>query len=176
MTGRAAPSHWSQRFDNDLVEQHVDAILAYAFRLTGKYDMAEDLTQQTFLIAQRHVGRLRDWNRMRPWLERILRNTFLQSSRKRWPKSASQIDMKMHELIQPEEDVRWWTEEEPVQQALDQLPEPFRVVVLMYYFEELSYRQIAAELEIPMGTVMSRLSRAKFLLRQALAAPEQLRS
>ena len=61
---------------------------------------------------------------------------------------------------------------EQLQPALDELPEEFKVVVLMYYFEECSYKQIAEELDVPIGTVMSRLSRAKSHLRAKLATDD----
>jgi RNA polymerase sigma-70 factor (ECF subfamily) len=64
-------------------------------------------------------------------------------------------------------------DEERLKSALEAMPDEFRLVVLMFYFEDLSYKEIAAQLEIPMGTVMSRLSRAKRRLRQCLTEREQ---
>ena len=69
-----------------------------------------------------------------------------------------------------------WFDPERLQNALDQLPSRFKVVVLMFYFEECSYREIAEQLELPIGTVMSRLSRAKGHLRDAVLAAEQAAS
>ncbi len=150
-----------------LVDEHLPALYAYAYRLTGSVDEAEDLTQQTFLVAQQKIGQLRESIKVQAWLLRVLRNGFLKSRRKRVPVVASQIEMDVSQFSEdPGAEFHWDTER--LQQALDELPDEFRAVVLMFYFEELSYRQIAEQLDVPIGTVMSRLSRAKHNLREKL--------
>jgi RNA polymerase sigma-70 factor (ECF subfamily) len=157
------------------IEDHVDRLFAYAYRLAGSVEAAEDLTQQTFLIAHQRQGQLREPEKLGSWLLKILRNAFLKSRRRPTPLVASQVEFDVAEIASGEaRDVE--IDEEQLQAALARLPEEFRVVVLMFYFEELSYREIAEELTLPVGTVMSRLSRAKGHLRHILLTPEKLTS
>ncbi len=149
-----------------LVAEHYAAVFRYAYRLNGNAADAEDLTQQVFLSAQRKLDQLRAADAARGWLYAILRNCFLASRRHvstqsngaepRWdelPDDAAPPDVIDRELLQ---------------QALDSLPGDYRLILLMYYYEDYSYREIADRLELPIGTVMSRLSRAKGALRTGL--------
>jgi RNA polymerase sigma-70 factor (ECF subfamily) len=125
--------------------------------------------QQTFLVAQARLDQLRDVRCARSWLFTILRNTFLKELPSRQRTVAVDPDV----LDQAVDDLPAHTAEEMIDQerlqaALQRLPEEFRVVLLMFYFEGLSYREIAEQLAIPCGTVMSRLSRAKQHLRRRL--------
>jgi RNA polymerase sigma-70 factor, ECF subfamily len=157
------------------IDQYLDRLFAYAYRLTGSYDLAEDLTQQTFLVAHQRGQQLRDPDKLGAWLMKILRNSFLKSRRRADPVAASQLAFAVDSVAS--EEVREAVyDEELLRTALTRLPDEFRVVVLMFYFEELSYRQIAQELDLPVGTVMSRLSRAKGHLRRMLVTPEKLTS
>lgn len=152
----------------ELIEQYHRGVYRYAYRLSGSDADAEDLTQQTFLQVQRHVEQVRESSRLKSWIFSIVRNCFLESRRRRTPLNATTVELHMDEIVQP-------APAEPVdgQQlhlALQELPDEFRMVVLMYYFEELSYREIAETLGIPIGTVMSRLSRGKSHLRARLSS------
>jgi RNA polymerase sigma-70 factor (ECF subfamily) len=150
-----------------LVDQCLPALFAYAYRLTGSADEAEDLTQQTFLIAQQKIHQLREAEKARAWLLKILRNCYLKNRRRNRPLVASELELDINqfgEVCVPE---RPW-DPERLQRALDELPEMFRTVVLMFYFEQLSYQEIADQLDVPLGTVMSRLSRGKHHLRRKL--------
>ena len=150
-----------------LVDEHLPVLFAYAFRLTGSADEAEDLTQQTFLVAQERIGQLREAQKARPWLLKVLRNCFLKNRRKPRPFVASEVEMDVNHFSDVSApDTHWDTER--LQKALQELPDEFRTVVLMFYFEQLSYREIADQLNVPVGTVMSRLSRAKCHLRGKL--------
>ena len=150
-----------------LVDEHLPLLFAYAYRLTGSVDEAEDLTQQTFLIAQQKIGQLREALKVQPWLLKVLRNCFLKNRRKPRPVVASEVEIDVNHFSDiAEQESPWDTER--LQQALDELPDDFRAVVLMFFFEQLSYRQIAEQLDLPIGTVMSRLSRAKRHLRGKL--------
>jgi RNA polymerase sigma-70 factor (ECF subfamily) len=155
------------------VDQHLDALYAYAFRLTGSREQAEELTQQAFLLAHEHLGQLRESDKVRPWLLRVLRNAFLKDCRKRRPYPASQLDLEMSQVAQVEANDSI-CDEEQIQRALQRLPVNHRTIVLMYFFESLSYREIAGQLQLPIGTVMSRLSRAKMQLRRLLMPSEEL--
>jgi RNA polymerase sigma-70 factor, ECF subfamily len=149
-----------------LLETHQATVFRYAYRLIGCASTAEDITQEVFLRAFRSIHQLRDDAAARGWLLTIARNEFLRYCRKKGsqdrlvdPRSFDVVD----ELQPPAIDHQEW-----VARALEELPEEFRLVILMYYFEELSYAQIAEQLKIPMGTLMSRLSRAKTHLKTAL--------
>ena len=149
-----------------LVAAHYAAVYRYAYRLCGNVVDAEDITQQAFLRAQRSIGQLRDIDRADRWLLRIARNEFLRTRAARTSTSRA-ADPPAVDGTGTQQEVGAATEEvEFVQHALESLPPEYRLPVLLFYFEELSYREIAAELNIPIGTVMSRLSRAKTHLRE----------
>ena len=148
-----------------LVAEHHQAVYRYAYRLTGSVHDAEDLTQQVFLVAHRKMGQLRRLDRARGWLFAILRNCFLRELGRR-PTLAADLSLNTELIpaLPPKEGV----DGDRLQQALNQLPDAFRLMVVMFYFEECSYREIAQRLQVPIGTVMSRLARAKGYLRSIL--------
>ncbi len=149
-----------------VVDHHAD-VYRYAYRLAGSAADAEDLTQQTFLAAQVKLAQLRSSETARAWLFTILRNCYLKSRRRRVPLSAASIELNVNE-IPAEGAADAAVDRERLQAALDSLPDEFKLVLLMFYFEECSYREIAERLGMPIGTVMSRLSRAKGQLRGRL--------
>jgi len=151
-----------------LVVAHQAAVYRYACRLCGCPVEAEDLVQQTFLIAQRKLHQIREPERACSWLLAVVRSCFLKSIRKPRPVPAQAIDLDVDQVADETPDTDE-IDREQLAAALAELPEEFRLVVLMFYFEELSYQDIAAQLEIPIGTVMSRLSRAKGHLRKKLS-------
>lgn len=165
MADRAAPLDLAT-----LVADHHAALYRYAYRLSGSAADAEDLVQQAYLVAQQKLDQLRDSAAARSWLYTVLRNLFLKSLRGREPLLAGACDMDLEDLpskADPRE-----IDGERLQAALNALGDDFKVVVLMFYFEERSYREIAEQLELPIGTVMSRLARAKGHLRQLLAGAD----
>jgi RNA polymerase sigma-70 factor, ECF subfamily len=151
-----------------LIVAHHAAVYRYACRLCGCRTEAEDLTQQTFLIAQQKLHQLREPARACGWLLAVVRSCFLKSCRKSRPMPAQDIDLRVEQIADQTPQVDQIDREE-LASALQDLPEAFRLVLLMFYFEELSYQEIAQQLDMPIGTVMSRLSRAKGLLRERLA-------
>jgi RNA polymerase sigma-70 factor (ECF subfamily) len=160
-----------------LVDRHYVPLYRYAYRLSGSAADAEDLTQDTFCKAQLKLGQLRDADRAKPWLFSILRNAYLHRLRSRKQANTVSLDEVGElpdDLPEPLPDI----DQEQLQQALGELPETFRTPVILFYFEDFSYRDIAEQMELPMGTVMSRLARAKAHLRarlvpkQAVAGPE----
>jgi len=154
-----------------LVHEHHGPVYRYAFRLTGSTQDAEDLTQQVFLLAVQKIDQLREADRVRAWLFTVLRRCFLKSIRRQRPLSSSAADVQMEQFAaDPPVDP---IDRTALQDALNELPEQFRLVVLMFYFEHCSYREIAEELQLPVGTVMSRLSRAKSSLRKRLLVEPQ---
>jgi RNA polymerase sigma-70 factor (ECF subfamily) len=154
---------------NQLVLDYHQDVYRYAYRLTGSTADAEDLTQQVFLKAQQKLGQLRQAESVRSWLFAILRNYFLKECRRRQPVPAGNLKLDIDALptTPPHESE---IDQERLQEGLNLLPARYRVVLTMFYFEDLAYREIAERLELPMGTVMSRLARAKASLRDHLLA------
>jgi RNA polymerase sigma-70 factor (ECF subfamily) len=150
-----------------LVEAHYAALYRYAFRLSGFAQEAEDLTQETFCLAQKSLHQLREENRAKSWLFSILRNAYLH--RLRASKQEKQISLDgIPEIPERSPDPLPVVDSAQLQTALDGLPEAFRTPLILYYFEEFSYKDIAEQMNVPLGTVMSRLARAKTFLRQRL--------
>jgi RNA polymerase sigma-70 factor (ECF subfamily) len=153
-----------------LVEQFYSPVFCFAYRLSGQASDAEDLAQQAFMDAQRKLHTLRDPEKVRPWLFMIVRNLYRRKIRDQKPDRQVTLEA----VAEPTAEIeRGPLDNEGLQAALDTLPEEFRTVLLLFYFEELSYREIAAQLGLPIGTVMSRLSRGKQHLRQRLS-PEDV--
>jgi RNA polymerase sigma-70 factor (ECF subfamily) len=152
----------------ELVERYYALLYRYAYRLTGSQADAEDLTQQAFLVAHDRWEQLRDEDKAKSWLFTIARNAWLKELRAPRCRASCLLD----ELPGPpaETDLSDFDEEQ-LQSALNELPEEFRSPVILFYFREFTYKEIAATMGVPIGTVMSRLARAKAVLRQRLTAP-----
>jgi RNA polymerase sigma-70 factor, ECF subfamily len=154
-----------------LVVDHAEVLYRYAYRLTASAADAEDLTQQTFLIAHQKLSQVREPAGARSWLFAVLRRLYLRSQRKtrRLPLAGGAFDI---EAVPDEIVDDLMIDREALQAAIDELPDPYKLVLMSYYFEDLSYQEIAEQFELPVGTVMSRLSRAKSHLRCRLIEPE----
>jgi len=150
-----------------LVERHYESLYRYAYRLSGAATDAEDLTQEAFCKAQAQFGQLRDPERAKPWLFAILRNAYLHRARSDRAHRQVSLDAvgDLPDDLPP--DVPEIGSEQ-LQEALNELPEGFRTPVILFYFEDMSYRDIAEQMDLPIGTVMSRLARAKAHLRERL--------
>src|SRR5207249_3752189 len=157
----------SQRSVQRLVEEHYSSLYRYAYRLSGSATDAEDLTQETFCQAQLKLEQLRDPTRAKAWLFSILRNAYLHRIRDKKQENAVSLEV-LGEV--PDRFAEPMAEVDParLQEALNELPEVFRTPIILYYFEDFSYRDIAAQMDLAMGTVMSRLARAKAHLRARL--------
>ena len=149
-----------------LVERYYAVVYRFAYRLTGSVVDAEDLTQQAFLTAQRKLGQLRDPKRSCGWLYAIVRNTYLKQCRGARGIGKASLD----EVPEPMAagPVNTEIDAEVLQNALNEMPEAYRTPLILYYFDEFSYKEIAEQLDVPIGTIMSRLSRAKRALRSRL--------
>jgi RNA polymerase sigma-70 factor (ECF subfamily) len=152
-----------------LVEQHYLALYRYGFRLSGSEADAEDLKQETFFKAQMNLSQLREADRARNWLFKILRNAYLHRIRSDRSNSTLSLDL-VGELPEAMPDPLPEIDPERLQTALNELSEAFRTPIVLYYFEDFSYRDIAEQMDLPIGTVMSRLARAKAWLRKKLIA------
>lgn len=149
-----------------------DQLYNFARWLTQDTAEAEDLVQETFTKALRGFSSFQAGTNFRAWMYRILRNSFLSS--RTGLKTTVTIDGGAEESLLPEENITPETilieqaDRETVQQALEALPVRFREILLLCEVEEMSYQEIAETLSIPMGTVMSRLFRARKALRELL--------
>jgi RNA polymerase sigma-70 factor (ECF subfamily) len=165
----------------DLVERHYALLYRYAYRLTGCEADAEDLTQQAFLTAQARWDQLRDETKAKSWLFTIARNAYLKELRGPVCIPSSALDElpgkpPAKSLGATSEDGPCDFDQEQLQNVLNDLPEEFRSPIVLFYFEEFSYKEIAEQMDVPVGTIMSRLARAKAYLRQRLSAGERVRS
>jgi len=163
------------------IEPALDGLYATALKLTGATSDASDLVQDTLLLAYQSWGRFEPGTNIRAWLHRIQFNAFVSGYRRR-KREYRALDVNGDgskiNLLVSEYDTRA-TEQDggvvlqglgrTVQRALDELAPEFRAVVLLAAIAELSYREIADTLGCPMGTVMSRLHRARRILAKKLA-------
>lgn len=155
---------------SDLIRQHYALVYRYALRLSGQEADAEDVVQQTFLTAQARFDQLRDPARAKAWLCTIARNIYLKRFRREYAVSV----LSLESVAEPEQigAVEPDIDPEYLQIVLNDLPEEFRTPVVLFYFKEFSYREIAEHVDVPLGTVMSRLARAKACLRRRLSSRE----
>ena len=150
-----------------LIGRYYAEVYRQAYRLSGNVADAEDLTQQTFLTAHERLHQLGDMEKAGGWLSAILRNGYLKSRRRERPVAAANLDLDVDSI--PEAVSEPDIDRQRLQLALNELADEFKIVLVMFYFEECSYKEIAEKLGISLGTVMSRLSRAKGHLRKRLA-------
>jgi len=146
-----------------------DQLYNFARWLTQDTAEAEDLVQETYVKALRGFSSFQLGTNFRAWMYRILRNSFLSS--RTGLKTMVAIDEETEEDLLPAENTTpesiliAQVDREAVQEALADLPVPFREILLLCEVEEMSYQEIAETLAIPIGTVMSRLFRARKALR-----------
>jgi RNA polymerase sigma-70 factor (ECF subfamily) len=156
-----------------LVDTHYASLYRFALSLTKSQSDACDLTQQTFFIWARKGGQLRDENKAKSWLFTTLYREFLRGRRRAEHMTAlDDLPPADADPPAPEVDVVSSMDASLVVEALHEVDEVYRVPITLFYLEDLSYREIADALEVPIGTVMSRLSRGKAQLRAALERKE----
>jgi len=167
----------------DQATPFMDSLYAAALRMTRNAADAEDLVQETYLKAYRGFGGFEDGTNLKAWLYRILTNTYINMYRakKRRPDESDLDDVEDLYLYRrlggleaaaagrsaEDELLDIYTDDE-VKQAIESLPEQFRMAVLLADVEGFSYKEIAEILEIPIGTVMSRLHRGRKGLQKKL--------
>jgi RNA polymerase sigma-70 factor (ECF subfamily) len=167
----------------ELTMPHMQALYTAALRMTRNPADAEDLVQETFLKAYRAFDRYEDGTNLRAWLYKILTNTFINSYRaaKRRPEKADVEDVEDLYLYHrigdlqasgvgrsAEDEVFDHFTDDEVKNAIESLPEAFRIAVLLADVEGFSYKEIAEITEVPIGTVMSRIHRGRKALQKAL--------
>jgi len=158
--------------------EYVNGLYGYALVLTKNRSDAEDLVQETYVRAIRAMGRLRPGSNVKGWLFTILRNIWLNELRQRH-KAPEVLDIEADErtlntadenTLSPHEAYVSGLERNEVRKAIQQLPAEAREVIVLREYEELSYQEIASVLDCPVGTVMSRLARARTKLKTLLSS------
>lgn len=163
-----------------LALEHLDAVYRMAMQLARHPDEASDLVQETYLKALRVAERFEErGGGIRPWLFKILHNVFYSriSRSRREPIAVEEIDTGDASAPAPDEPtpawdlstMNWEHVDERVCQALERLSPEYRSVLLLWGVEGLKYREIAEIQDVPMGTIMSRLHRARAILTEQLA-------
>jgi RNA polymerase sigma-70 factor (ECF subfamily) len=160
-----------QRTVQRLVDDYYLVLYRYAYRLAGTAADADDLTQEAFCKAQANYAQLRDPDRAKAWLFSILRNAYLHRVRADKQQRCVALD-DAGDVAEPLPEPLPEIDPERLQPALNDLAEMFRTPLILYYFEDFSYRDIAEQMDLPLGTVMSRLARAKAFLRGRLCQPD----
>ena len=156
----------------EIVENFYQPLYRFALSLSRSEDAAGDLTQQTFCIWAQKGGQLRDRSRVKTWLFTTLYREFLGLQRKIVKFPHQDIAVSENELPQMEPQQTERLEAEEVMAALQTIEPIFREPLTLFYVEDLSYREIAVILGIAEGTVMSRLSRGKALLKARLSGEQ----
>jgi len=147
---------------------HAPGLLRFGLRLAGDSSQAEDLVQETLLLAWRSFGRLDTGANVRAWLYRILLNVFLQQKRRLRTALAFTVSADVARATQPSD------ESAEVRQAFSRLGDDQRTVLLLAVVEGFTCREISGILGVPIGTVMSRLSRAREAMRELLSTSRVL--
>lgn len=165
-------------FEDEIIP-HLDAMYNFALRLTSDPSDAEDLVQDTIVKAFRFFSSYEKGTNAKAWLFRILKNSYINNYRKQ-SKQPNQVDYDevstFYETIRAERTDTSDLEDkmfrdlidDDISKALDELPEDFRTVVLLCDIEDFTYEEIANMLDVPIGTIRSRLHRGRNLLKAQL--------
>jgi RNA polymerase sigma factor (sigma-70 family) len=166
-------------FDKEFMP-HIDSMYNFAFRLTNDEDDANDLVQDTYMKAFRFINSFQEGTNAKAWLFRILKNSFINDYRKK-SKEPSKVDYQEVETVyNSTEDAEFESTSDlrieavqdmigdEVAMALNGLPVDFRTVIILCDIEGFTYEEMAKILDIPIGTVRSRLHRARNLLKEKL--------
>lgn len=167
-----------ERFEREFLP-HLEALHTFAFHLSYNEEDADDLVQETFLKAFRFIEKFEEGTNAKAWLFKILKNAYINQYRKE-SRQPSFVDYEEVNVYQEEEeglsssyyDLREEVFDQmmgdEVSTALNALPEEFRTVIWLCDIEGFSYEEIAQIIEIPIGTVRSRLFRARNMLKEKL--------
>jgi RNA polymerase sigma-70 factor (ECF subfamily) len=175
---KRAAQRYVKKMDNTHLTSHIDSLYGYAIFLSRNATNAEDLVQETYVRALQAIDSLRPDSNVKSWLFTILRNVWLNQLRQRrnnpmFIELDGGNDMEHLSSDPTNNSLDIYIakmEDESVRKAIRSLPSEYREVIHLREYEYLSYREIAVILDCPTGTVMSRLSRARIKLRQAMTA------
>lgn len=159
-----------------LAKHHEAMLLAYVLSLVADYKLAEDIAQQTFLIAYRKIDTLNDPAAFPAWLRGIARLETLAALRRQGrefpvePETLQQLDEAYRQFEDQHPAGSWEERYELVRDCFDRLTEPLRTVCRLHYFEDQKTGQIADRLKIQLNAVLKRLERARQALRECVRA------
>ncbi len=156
----------------DLVRSYYQPLYAFGLSLARNADTAADLTQETFLMWARRGYQLRDASKARTWLFTTLYRHFLRQRQRSARFVATELDDVDPSALATPSLAEAHVDGGLVLECLQRLDETFRAPLTLFYLDQLSYREIAESLEVPIGTVMSRLARGKDQLRALLGKEE----
>lgn len=171
---------------NELIRKHQDRAYVYAFRLTRNAEEASDVVADSFVRVNNSIRNFKGNSAFTTWLYRIVTNCYLDIKKKDKSRFQVSIDSGMQhddeEVTREFEDTGRKTDEmvernqreHLLQKALNQLPEFQKSMIVMFHAEQLSYEEIAEALDLPLGTVKSRLNRARISLKEILMENEEL--
>ncbi|MHA7926351.1 MAG: RNA polymerase sigma factor [Marinobacter sp.] len=186
--GQISAANEPQRVFRERVELLMDRLYGTALRLTRNPDEAEDVVGEAVASAWQRLDQLNDLSHLDGWLFTILHNTFISLRRRRYCREDKEVsfDQEMEDddtrfslfehlhqpfllwVGRPEKDFINRLLEADLRKAVDHLPDPFRIVVVMVEIQGYTYEEVAAILDLPLGTVRSRLNRARSLLQKSL--------
>ena len=162
---------------NQLVFRFKDRLLNFIYRFVNDLDLAEDLVQDTLLKLYTHKDSYREIAKFSTWLYTIAANlarTELRKKKRRKTFSVTELSREDREFIiassdvDPSEDLSSQNFEKSVQRALAELPDDFKTIIILRDIQELSYDEISKIVEVPLGTVKSRINRGRVKLQQLL--------
>jgi RNA polymerase sigma-70 factor, ECF subfamily len=169
-----------------LVRRHQERAYVYAFRLTRNADAAADVVAEAFLRIHNALPNFKGQSSFKTWLYRILTNCYLDLRKRERARPHGSLDTLLDagegekgaqiadEGPTPEEEAHRRARNDAMQFALGSMPEYQRAMIVMYHAEDMSYEEMAAALDLPVGTVKSRLNRARLNLRDLLLKHEEL--
>jgi RNA polymerase sigma-70 factor, ECF subfamily len=152
-----------------IVSELYSPVYRFALALSRNDTQAADLTQETFLILAKQQAQVRDITKIKSWLFTTLRREFLRGLRSQSSHPEVELKPEHQDQLVANSGVLQASDAATVVEALSHVDESYRVVLELFYLADLSYKEIATTLDIPIGTVMSRLSRGKEQLRTLLA-------
>lgn len=169
MTGFSASRSELDAAYREAVSAHYEALYRFALHLARNREEAEDLTQYAYLKLARKHRTLRDLSKVKSWLFSTLYRQFIDNCRKRGRYTGLPTEDLPSSEASPRHELSRKLEYERLHAALERIPESTRAPLLLFYMEDASYKEIADILGIPIGTVMSRLSRGKQQLYEQLS-------
>ena len=152
-----------------IVSELYSPLYRFAFALSRNETQAADLTQETFLILAKQQAQVRDITKIKSWLFTTLRREFLRGLRSQSTHPEVELKPEHQDELVTDSEVLKASDAATVMEALAGVDESYRMVLELFYLSDLSYKEIATTLDVPIGTVMSRLSRGKEQLRTLLA-------
>jgi len=171
---------------DSLIRKHERRAYQYAFRLTSNAEEAGDVVADAFVRVYSALQNFKGQSAFTTWLYRILTNCYLDLRKKEKTRQTASLDSTLmtsegeverqieDDSLTPHELFERGERERAVQDAVAELPEYQRAMIVMYHAESMAYEEIAEALDLPIGTVKSRLNRARLSLRQLLVPDEEL--